>query len=104
MTPRTVGNINYHLFPGTDRKTADIVIERNGQVVVRPPARLSQEQVDEFVASKRFWIYRNLARWLVSQQTDRRDNPRNKTETGCLILLLNPTKNGRITLGARDQE
>lgn len=25
--------------------------------------RVSDEQVDELVASKRFWIYRNLAEW-----------------------------------------
>lgn len=63
MTPRRVGDIDYHLLPGTERKTTDIVIERNGQVVVRPPAKLSNEQVDQLVASKRFWIYRNLAEW-----------------------------------------
>lgn len=63
MNPRRVGDINYHLLPGTDRKTTDIVIERDGQVVVRPPAKLSQDQVDDIVARKRFWIYRNLAEW-----------------------------------------
>lgn len=63
MNPRRVGDINYHLLPGTGRKTTDIVIERDGQVVVRPPAKLSHEQVDELVTSKRFWIYRNLAEW-----------------------------------------
>jgi predicted metal-dependent hydrolase len=63
MTPRRVGDIDYQLLPGTDRKTTDIVIERDGQVVVRPPAGLSHEQIDELVASKRFWIYRNLAEW-----------------------------------------
>lgn len=63
MTPRRVGDIDYHLLPGTDRKTTDIVIERNGQVVVRPPSGLSHERVDELVASKRSWIYRNLAEW-----------------------------------------
>lgn len=63
MTPRRVGDIDYHLLSGTERRTTDIVIERNGQVVVRPPASLSHEQVDELVNSKRFWIYRNLAEW-----------------------------------------
>lgn len=63
MIPRRVGDIDYHLLPGTERKTTDIVIERDGQVVVRPPAGLSHEQVDEHVASRRFWIYRNLAEW-----------------------------------------
>lgn len=63
MTPRRVGDIDYHILPGTERKTTDIVIERDGKVVVRPPAKLTHEQVDELVASKRFWIYRNLAEW-----------------------------------------
>lgn len=63
MTPRRVGDIDYHLLPGSERRTTDIVIERNGQVVVRPPIGLSHEQVDELVARKRFWIYRNLAEW-----------------------------------------
>jgi len=63
MTPRRVKDIDYHLLPGTGRKTTDIVIERDGKVVVRPPAKLSHDQIDELVASKRFWIYRNLAEW-----------------------------------------
>jgi len=63
MTLRRVGDIDYNLLPGTDRKTNDIVIERNGQIVVRPPSGLSEERVDELVARKRSWIYRNLAEW-----------------------------------------
>ena len=63
MSPRTVRDIEYQLLPGTDRKTTDIVIERNGQVVVRPPAHYPPEQVDAVVDSKRMWIYRNLAEW-----------------------------------------
>ena len=49
--------------PGTDRKTTDIVIERNGVVAVRPPKGFTPEQVDAVVESKRMWIYRNLAEW-----------------------------------------
>ncbi len=63
MTSRQVRDIEYHLFPGTDRTTTDIVIERNGIVAVRPPKNLSPEQVDAVVESKRLWIYRNLAEW-----------------------------------------
>ncbi|MBL36848.1 MAG: metal-dependent hydrolase [Xanthomonadales bacterium] len=63
MTPRRVRDIEYQLLPGSQRKTTDIVIERNGQVVVRPPAGLSPEQVDALVDSRRMWIYRNLAEW-----------------------------------------
>ena len=63
MTPRRVGEIEYKMLPGTRRKTTDIVIERNGEVVVRPPAGYTPEQIDAVVHSKRMWIYRNLAEW-----------------------------------------
>lgn len=63
MQVRQVRDIEYQLLPGSDRQTTDIVIERNGLITVRPPRRLTPEQVDETVLSKRMWIYRNLAEW-----------------------------------------
>lgn len=63
MNARRVKDIEYQLLPGSQRETTDIVIERNGQVVVRPPAEYTPEQVDAVVESKRMWIYRNLAEW-----------------------------------------
>jgi predicted metal-dependent hydrolase len=63
MNARRVRDIEYCLLPGTDRKTTDIVIERNGIVAVRPPKDLSPDQIDAVVDSKRMWIYRNLAEW-----------------------------------------
>ncbi len=63
MTPRRVRDIDYQLLPGTDRKTTDIVIERNGIITVHPPKGYSPEQIDAVVESKRMWIYRNLAQW-----------------------------------------
>lgn len=63
MTPRRVRDIDYQLLPGTDRKTTDIVIERNGIISVHPPKGYSPEQIDAVVESKRMWIYRNLAEW-----------------------------------------
>ena len=63
MISRKVRDIEYQLLPGTDRKTTDIVIERDGSIVVRPPADYAPEQVDDVVESKRMWIYRNLAEW-----------------------------------------
>jgi predicted metal-dependent hydrolase len=60
---RKVKDIEYRLLPGTARQTTDIVIERNGCVTVRPPARMTPEQVDDTVLSRRLWIYRNLAEW-----------------------------------------
>ncbi len=63
MQLRQVRDIKYQLLPGSDRQTTDIVIERNGLITVRPPLRMTPEQVDETVLSKRMWIYRNLAEW-----------------------------------------
>lgn len=63
MIQRRVRDIDYQLMPGTPRQTTDIVIERDGSVVVRPPQHYSPEQVDAVVDSKRLWIYRNLAEW-----------------------------------------
>jgi predicted metal-dependent hydrolase len=63
MNARRIRDIEYHLLPGTDRKTTDIVIERNGIIAVRPPKDLSSDQIDAVVDSKRMWIYRNLAEW-----------------------------------------
>ncbi|MFN5348271.1 MAG: M48 family metallopeptidase [Betaproteobacteria bacterium] len=60
---RQVQDIQYQLLPGADRQTTDIVIERDGVVRVRPPLRMTPEQADETVYSKRMWIYRNLAEW-----------------------------------------
>ncbi len=63
MNARKVRDIDYQLLPGSERKTTDIVIERNGTIAVRPPNDYSPEQVDAVVESKRLWIYRNLAEW-----------------------------------------
>ena len=63
MNSRRVRDIDYQLLDGSERKTTDIVIERDGAIVVRPPKDYSPEQVDAVVDSKRMWIYRNLAEW-----------------------------------------
>ena len=63
MQLRRVRDIHYHLLPGAERQTTDIVIERDGLITVRPPAHMTPEQVDATVLSKRMWIYRNLAEW-----------------------------------------
>lgn len=63
MQTRQVKDIQYRLLPGAERRTTDIVIERDGVITVRPPRHMAPEQVDATVLSKRMWIYRNLAEW-----------------------------------------
>lgn len=63
MAVRSIKDIKYQLLRSGGRKTADIVIERDGQISVRVPEHLSEEQIDAVVERKRLWIYRNLAEW-----------------------------------------
>lgn len=63
MQARQIRDIEYQLLRSGERKTADIVIERNGLISVRVPEHLSEEQADAVVEHKRLWIYRNLAEW-----------------------------------------
>ncbi|MFT5633181.1 MAG: putative metal-dependent hydrolase [Rubritalea sp.] len=54
--------IDYSLVR-SDRKTADIIIERDGSLVVRAPSDLATDEVEAIVESKKLWIYTNLAKW-----------------------------------------
>ena len=47
----------------SDRKTADIVIERSGDVVVRAPEGIDDERVRAVVAHRALWVHRSLAEW-----------------------------------------
>lgn len=63
MAARRVRDIEYQLLRSGERRTADIIIERDGHISVRAPEHLSDEEADAVVESRRFWIYRNLAEW-----------------------------------------
>lgn len=47
----------------SQRATADIVIERDGRVLVRAPESIPDERIEDMVEAKRYWIYKNLAEW-----------------------------------------
>jgi predicted metal-dependent hydrolase len=47
----------------SQRSTADIIIERDGSVLVRAPESADDEQIANIVASKHYWIYQGLAEW-----------------------------------------
>ena len=47
----------------SQRSTADIIIERDGSIVVRAPEWVDDEQVANIVESKHYWIYQGLAEW-----------------------------------------
>lgn len=45
------------------RATADIVVERDGRVLVRAPESIPDERIEDIVEAKRYWIYKTLAEW-----------------------------------------
>jgi predicted metal-dependent hydrolase len=47
----------------SDRKTADIVIERSGDVIVRAPVGIDDDQIRDAVANRALWVHRSLAEW-----------------------------------------
>lgn len=47
----------------TQRRTADVVIERDGRVLVRAPKSVGKKRIEDIVDRKRVWIYKNLAEW-----------------------------------------
>ncbi len=59
---RTYKDIEFSL-KRSHRKTASIYIERDGEISVLVPEKLSDRQVEELLESKRKWIYRGLAEW-----------------------------------------
>ena len=45
------------------RATADIIIERDGSIVIRAPEWADDELIDSIVKSRHFWIFQSLAEW-----------------------------------------
>ncbi len=62
MTASRDKGIAYEVIRSS-RSTADIVIERDGSVVVRAPEWADDDQVANLVESKHYWIYQGLAEW-----------------------------------------
>lgn len=62
MKSRRSDDITYEVIRSR-RTTADIVIERDGRVLVRAPRSLPDERVEDLVEAKRYWIFKNLAEW-----------------------------------------
>lgn len=45
------------------RSTADIIIERDGNVVVRAPEWVDDDLIDSLVKSRQLWLFQSLAEW-----------------------------------------
>jgi predicted metal-dependent hydrolase len=62
MTRASDNELTYEVVRSR-RKTADIIVERDGSILVRAPESISDERIEDMVDSKRHWIYKTLAEW-----------------------------------------
>ena len=56
-----VGDLVFKIAPPGDRKTIEIVVERDASLVLKAPRRVTVERAIRFVTAKRQWVYRKLA-------------------------------------------
>ena len=56
-----VGDLVFEIAPPGDRKTIEIVVERDASLVLKAPRRVTVERAIRFVTAKRQWVYRKLA-------------------------------------------
>ncbi|MEI6351512.1 MAG: SprT family zinc-dependent metalloprotease [Verrucomicrobiota bacterium] len=62
MKAERVQDIAYEIVRSR-RATADVIIERDGRVLVRAPESVPDERIEDIIEAKRYWIYKNLAEW-----------------------------------------
>lgn len=61
MTRLHVDDLAFELRTSARRKTMEIIVDRNGELILSAPENISPPQLTTFVMEKRFWIYKKLA-------------------------------------------
>jgi len=61
LSELVVGDLVFLIAPPGDRKTIEIVVERDASLVLKAPRTVTVERAARFVAAKRGWVYRKLA-------------------------------------------
>jgi len=56
-----VGDLVVQVAPPSDRKTIEVVVERDASLTLKAPLTTTIERAEQFLAAKRGWIYRKLA-------------------------------------------
>lgn len=56
-----VGDLVFEVAPPGQRKTIEIVVERDASLVLKAPQGVDVERAVQFVTAKRQWVYRKLA-------------------------------------------
>ncbi|WP_428116583.1 M48 family metallopeptidase [Candidatus Poriferisodalis sp.] len=61
LSSLVVGDLVLQVEPSSDRKTIEIVVERDASLLLKAPPSATVERATQFVAAKRSWVYRKLA-------------------------------------------
>ena len=57
----TVGDLVFEVAPPSDRKTIEIIVERDASLLLKAPRAATVDRAEQFVIAKRPWVYRKLA-------------------------------------------
>jgi predicted metal-dependent hydrolase len=60
-TTLTVGDLHFTLQRSARRKTMEITVDRDGELVIKAPPEVSDARLRRFIEEKRFWVYTKLA-------------------------------------------
>ena len=61
LSSLVVGDLVLQVEPPSDRKTIEIVVERDASLLLKAPPTATVERATQFVTAKRSWVYRKLA-------------------------------------------
>ncbi len=61
MSTLTVDDLSFTLRRSARRKTLQITVERDGELVLLAPPEVDEQLLRQFVQEKSFWIYSRLA-------------------------------------------
>ena len=61
LSTLVVGDLVLEVAPSSDRKTIEIVVERDASLVLKAPPTATIDRAKQFVTAKRPWVYRKLA-------------------------------------------
>lgn len=84
MTQLTVDDLTFDVRESTRRKTLEITVDRDGELVIAAPAGTHEQHLRDFVIEKRLWIYHKLA----EKAEKRRQLPRKEYINGEGFLYL----------------
>jgi predicted metal-dependent hydrolase len=61
MNTLTVGDLSFALTTSGRRRTLEITVERDGELILTSPPGVDEAQLRAFVLERRFWVYSKLA-------------------------------------------